>query len=51
MAPPCSQGRTNCFAYSKGSCAALNNTVFGKKCPFYKPDGQRRKELKERENR
>ena len=52
VAPPCLQNRADCFAWTKGKCACLNDTKFGrKKCPFYKPEKQRRAELKEREGR
>ena len=41
--PECEQNHTDCFAYRKGKCKALNNTTFKRydgtvyKCPFYKP--------------
>lgn len=52
ITPPCAKGKTDCFAWSKGNCTVLTNTLFGRrKCPFYKPDRQRRAELKELERK
>lgn len=32
----CFEKKTDCNRYFNGNCQLLNNTIFGKPCPFYR---------------
>ena len=40
--------KERCFAVENGSCTALNDTTFNKKCPFFKTRVQVKSERTER---
>lgn len=49
--PNCEGNRSDCFAFCDGKCAVLNDTRFGRPCPFYKTKKQCEKEEKNRQER